>query len=219
MLRHFFFTPGLRNSIRLGLFLAGTLVSANAQQPSSATAWVEDRYPEAISTVFKDICAPFTPQKGSRWTACIVITPSFRREKESILFLQKDYDNTVRVRMAFPQGQSIYDQLIVLRREHSDLSLQKLCQLVRVQRVTGDQTKIESVRELANNFESVRLPLALSDELIMDPVTYHLKVRSSAGAELDTITYGSGTKGIEVPGSLLGWESDVQEFLAERAKV
>ena len=204
------------------LMLFCTFIAAfsqtKAQQKTSTDDWVQKNYAGALETVFQNVCAPLASPKGARWTACIHITPAFRHERETIVYLEKSYEGTIEARASRAKDQSIYDQLLSLRQENPNASLPDLCRLVQVSLLRGDQRRFPKLLELSNEFEKLQISLALSDELISDPTKYYLHVRSYTGNELDVTLYGSETNLSQKSDALLRWEYEVSALLTKEEK-
>lgn len=206
---------------RLLIVLCGFIAACSqiaAQQKTSTDDWVQKNYAGALETVFQNVCAPLASPKGARWTACIHITPAFRHERETIVYLEKSYEGTIEARASRAKDRSIYDQLLSLRQANPNASPPDLCRLVQVSLLTGDQGKFPKLLELSNEFEKLQIPLALSDELISDPTKYYLHVRSYTGNELDVTLYGSETNLFQKSDGLLRWEYEVSALLTKDEK-
>lgn len=197
------------------LCVCSSPASAPQQAKDGADRWARENYDRALDLVFQDRC---TTPTDARWLSCIRIIPAFKDEMEYSLSLEKRYDGTLLAHVTRPKSQSVYVQLRNLRKEHPRGSVADLSKMIDVESQVGDDRRVPPLVGLANEFESIRLSPALSDEMMMDAAEYRFRVRSFSGDSMTLTLYGPGSEAPRQPQGLIQWAESAREMLASAFK-
>jgi len=138
------------------------------------------------------------------------VIPGHQTELESLFWLDRRYDGAVHARVTRPHGASIYTQLVKLKSDHPDASAAELAGLIAVETREDDQRTLPALARLADEFEKIRLSPALSDEIMMDPTRYFVRVESASGEQLELVVYGPGSTAPHQPNPLLTWVEELR---------
>jgi|GEM_PF-2498251 len=191
---------------------------AEAAQDREIDRWVQANYAAALNYLLP--MGKIEPEKfpqNIRWIVTVRILPPFGAP-EYRLSLRKTYEGKVEAEVASAKGGSVLSQLQALRKKYPDSTLEKLVELVSVQRWTISQDDLAELRQLAIDFEVIRLSPVLPDELRMDETGYEFWIQSLWGNQMEVRLSGPGSSAKKQPYPLLQWVEAFRRVVEARAR-
>jgi hypothetical protein len=139
-----------------------------------------------------------------KWVVIAHILPPFENS-EYAFSLQKTYDNKVEAIVTFPKRESIFSQMTTLRKKNSQASLERLINLVSMDRAEVNQINCPQLVQRASQFEEIQMSPILPDDLYSDGTGYRLWALSLYGNQMEVTLSGPGAKAEKQPYPLLQW--------------
>lgn len=152
-------------------------------------------------------------------TARILPDVMMYEEIEYRLSLRKGYDGKIVASVvAPPLGSSIDSQLRSSWRKHPDAPLKKLIGLVRIEQFTITDDEIPKLKEMAKNFERIRLSPVQEVGLILHATNYQVWAEYQWGEKVLVEINGIGTRVKKQDHPLLDWVETFRRTIEDYRK-
>src|ERR1044071_8352601 len=176
--------------------------------------WVKQQYPAVLGAFMGEI--PTLEQLGDRefaWVVTARISPGFAAP-ESQIIVTKEFNGTIEIRKVTLSEQSLWNQLLALKKANPDISAEHAVAEVRVIRKVVSLNTSHSLRarRLVRDFEALRMPLTPENVMLTDPSTYDLWVDS--GVQVTHVHFiGSSLGNDDIP--IIRWIRNARNIEAE----
>jgi hypothetical protein len=187
-----------------------------AQQTSSGQISRDERDKEWMREHYRSLRERLLPDRlqfesfpeRARWVTVVVARDSFETS-EYWFSLSMKYDGAVELTVKEPSHGSIVLQMQELRKERPSDSFETLANAVQIDERTISDKQMLGLRQLATEFESIRMSPVMPDSLMSDPYVYHFWSESLYGQEISLELIGSGP-GAKQPHPLVQWAEHVR---------
>jgi hypothetical protein len=179
----------------------------------STDRWVEHNYKAVLKTLLPGgATASGRYPKNVKWMVTVRILPPYEIP-EYYFSLHRTYDNKIEAVVTMAKRASIFSQLRALRNRHPDATLQKIADLVSIERRAITQLDCPQLSQLVNQFEAISISPVLPDDLYVDETGYEIWSQSLYGNKMEMILSGPGPKAEKQSHPLLQWAEAARRVL------
>jgi hypothetical protein len=175
--------------------------------------WLRDNYAELRQRLLPDQVPFESPPKSTKWMTVVVSRDSVRTSEYWFVLSLYD-DGAAKITVRKPRQGSIARELQLLRKESPSESLGNLARAIKVDEWTISDQQSSGLRQLATEFESIRISPVMPDLLMSDPYVYHFWTQARYGQEVSVEIFGPGPNG-EQWHPLLSWAERVRLTFSE----
>lgn len=186
--------------------------------PKTSESWARENYAAALAMILPagEIAVGQFP-KDVKWIVTVRILPPF--EKPEYRFsMQRFYDGRVEVSATKIKGASLLSQLQILKTNNPDDSVQKIVELVSLDKLKLTQSQKPELTQLAHKFETISISPVLPDELRVDDTGYEFWSQSLWGNRMTITLGGPGLGARRQPQTLLEWAESVRSVIEAPAR-
>jgi hypothetical protein len=194
--------------------------AAKQGRTDAEDVWLLENYPNVRDAVLQKGCPSSgkTQSEPPRWEVCFRILPPFESDSEYEVDLKKYYDGKIYANIILPKGPSVQTQLLKLHRDHPDISWDKLTGLISTETFTGSEKDSSALRDLATEFENIRVSPVMPDVVWPDRTKYEIQSTSYWGMEVIFTLYGPDTPSPNPKDPLVKWAESAKNLLIELHK-
>jgi len=193
-----------------------TAVRAAHEDPEdSADAFLRRHYSDVVAVALPaGFVADGRFPEDVKWMVTVRVLPANPdEERECVVTLRKHYDQKVSVHSICALPTSVALQIRKLLRKQPDDDWQSLAKSMQVEQWDGSETAQAQLRQLAVEFEAIRLDAVLPDELILHGTAYEIWCQSLWGNRMKLELLGPGPEATEQPHPLITWFEKLRTFV------
>lgn len=187
-------------------------------QDRDPKVWAVRNYPAVLNNLlFGETIATRKFPQNVKWMVTVRILPPFEKPEYGFS-MRKTYDGKIEVSVITTKDHSILFQLRILRSKYPKASLEKISELISIERWTITHFDQPQLSHLAEEFEALNISPVLPDELRVDDTGYEFWSESLWGNRMNVILSGPGMDAKKQPHPLLQWAEAVRSIIGTRAK-